>query len=133
MPEMVLQRNHVVRSLNGSSAAFKAGVPTFVPPQLVPEAVAVGAVFVDGQTPNVLPPEEVAPVAPVSPEARKEAYEKAFVVLVKRNERFDFTGTGIPTAKAVEKLISWEPNPKELKQYWAAWREAQVLHAEMNK
>ena len=44
MPEMILPFDHTLRSMSGRSVEFKAGEPTYVVPNLVAEAEALGAV-----------------------------------------------------------------------------------------
>jgi hypothetical protein len=44
MPEMTLPFDYTLRSLSGRSVEFKAGEPTYVVPEAVAEAEALGAV-----------------------------------------------------------------------------------------
>ena len=60
MPEMTLPFDYTLRSLSGRSVEFKAGVPTYVIPEIVAEAVALGAYEGD------------APAAPEVPEVPAE-------------------------------------------------------------
>lgn len=130
MPEMVLNRNYTVRSLSGRSVAFQKDKPVFVSPMLVSECAAVGATLADGTAPNILPEEVPAVTMPVDVTDRKTQYAAVFEKLAKRNARMDFGANGIPTVKAVEKLLGWEPHPKDMKQAWAAWREALLIEQE---
>lgn len=57
MPEMILPFDHTLRSLSGRSIEFKAGEPTYVVPNAVAEAEAIGAVNSEA----VVQPEAPAP------------------------------------------------------------------------
>lgn len=121
MPDYVLNRNYTHRSLLGHSVEFKKGEPVFVPPILEKEVVAIGAQRVDGENPAVV--EEVKKAEEVlSDEQRKEELYAAFDLIVERNDSGDFTAQGIPTVKAVEKIVGFNVEKKEVAESYAAYR-----------
>lgn len=123
MPDYVLNRNYTHRSLLGHSVEFKKGEPVFVPPILEKEVVAIGAQRVDGDNPAVV--EEVKKAEEVlSDEQRKEELYAAFDLIVERNDSGDFTAQGIPTVKAVEKIVSFNVDKKEVVDTYGEYRVA---------
>lgn len=123
MPDYVLNRNYTHRSLLGHSVEFKKGEPVFVPPILEKEVVAIGAQRVDGENPAVV--EEVKKAEEVlSDEQRKEELYAAFDLIVERNDSGDFTAQGIPTVKAVEKIVSFNVDKKEVVDTYGEYRVA---------
>lgn len=121
MPDYVLNRNYTHRSLLGHSVEFKKGEPVFVPPILEKEVVAIGAQRVDGENPAVV--EEVKKAEEVlSDDQRQDELYAAFDLLVERNDSGDFTAQGIPTVKAVEKIVGFNVEKKEVVESYAAYR-----------
>jgi hypothetical protein len=114
MPFFKLNRTAELAGL-GHMINFRKGEKTWVPPELTQRAVGIGAERLD-------PEEEVAdaPPAPVAPEgeARDEAFVAAFELLVSKNAREDFTGTGVPSVKAVSDIIGFAVDKAELQQRW---------------
>jgi hypothetical protein len=67
MPEMTLHFDHTLRSMSGRSVEFKAGEPTYVVPNLVAEAEALGAVNLEAAAQpetTVQPDQDVDPENP---------------------------------------------------------------------
>ena len=116
MPMFVLNRNYVLRSLQGRAIGFEKGVPVHVPPELVKEVVAIGAESVDGQI-DVLDPEVEETPQPVGTE-RDELIHAAFERLVKTNNRADFTGNGMPNPKALERILGFSCDKREIDRLW---------------
>lgn len=117
MPLYTLNRNYLHRSTLGHSVGFEKGVPAYVPPELEREVSALGAERVDGQGDGPLGKEEVAPVE-LSAEEREIMIAAAFEQITKRNDSKDFTGQGVPTIKAVEKIVSFDVERTELVELW---------------
>ena len=46
----------------------------------------------------------------------------AFALLVERNDSKDFTGAGVPSVKAVEKLVDFDVDRNEVVALWQAYR-----------
>ena len=123
MPDYVLNRNYTHRSLLGHSVEFKKGEPVGVPPILEKEVVAIGAQRVDGENPAVV--EEIKKAEEVlSDDQRKEELYAAFDLIVERNDSGDFTAQGIPTVKAVEKIVSFNVDKKEVVDTYGEYRVA---------
>ena len=121
MAEYVLNRNFVLRSMTGHSVNFVKNVPTFVPALIEREARGIGAERVDGANPDMLDPESPE-VAPLSHDERAEQIRTAFALLTERNDSKDFTGAGVPTLKAVEKLVEFDVDRNEVVALWQAYR-----------
>lgn len=121
MAEYVLNRNFVLRSMTGHSVNFVKNVPTFVPALIEREARGIGAERVDGANPDMLDPESPE-VAPLSHDERAEQIRTAFALLIERNDSKDFTGAGVPSVKAVEKLVDFDVDRNEVVSLWQAYR-----------
>ena len=121
MAEYVLNRNFVLRSMTGHSVNFVKNVPTFVPALIEREARGIGAERVDGVNPDMLDP-ETPEVAPLSHDERAEQIRTAFALLTERNDSKDFTGAGVPSVKAVEKLVDFDVDRNEVVALWQAYR-----------
>ena len=121
MAEYVLNRNFVLRSMTGHSVNFVKNVPTFVPALIEREARGIGAERVDGANPDMLDPENPE-VAPLSHDERAEQIRTAFALLTERNDSKDFTGAGVPSVKAVEKLVDFDVDRNEVVALWQAYR-----------
>lgn len=121
MAEYVLNRNFVLRSMTGHSVNFVKNVPTFVPALIEREARGIGAERVDGANPDMLDP-ETPEVAPLSHDERAEQLRTAFALLVERNDSKDFTGAGVPSVKAVEKLVDFDVDRNEVVALWQTYR-----------
>lgn len=103
MPDMILNRNYDLRSLAGRAINFTKGVPVYVPPECVKEALAIGAEGVDEKL-NFLDPEKIEDV-PLSTGEIKALAVEAFAELEATNNRDDFTAQGLPTPTAIEALV----------------------------
>ena len=121
MAEYVLNRNFVLRSMTGHSVNFVKNVPTFVPALIEREARGIGAERVDGANPDMLDPESPE-VVPLSHDERAEQIRTAFALLTERNDSKDFTGAGVPSVKAVEKLVDFDVDRNEVVALWQAYR-----------
>lgn len=121
MAEYVLNRNFVLRSMTGHSVNFVKNVPTFVPSLIEREARGIGAERVDGANPDMLDP-ETPEVAPLSHDERAEQIRTAFALLTERNDSKDFTGAGVPSVKAIEKLVDFDVDRNEVVALWQAYR-----------
>ncbi len=119
MPLFVLHRDYTHRSLLGRSIEFKKGVNTHVPPELVKEAVSIGAVRADGAPVDVLDPEKIAALVPVGTE-REDLICAAFDDLIATNTRADFTGNGMPSLKAMQRTLGFEVDRREIDMLWHA-------------
>lgn len=118
MPYMVLNRNHVLRSLKGHSAAFVKDQPAWVHPHIAVEAVAIGAEMApDEKTPKpeVLPADKPMPNAgPIDAAAREKQLIEAINMLIAQNVRDSFTAGGQPTPVAMKELLGYATDRKEI-------------------
>lgn len=116
MPNFVLNRDYNHLSINGC-ISFKKGVPASAPSYMTKELLQIGAEMVDGVAPSLTPEEPKAPVIPEGAD-RSDQIKAAFELIVGRNESTDFTGSGRPSVKAVEKLTGFDVDPKEVSDAW---------------
>lgn len=123
MPFFSLHRNHILRTTKGHTIEFKKGVPVWVPPMCVPDAVAIGAV--SDEEVDVLG-EEAKPVVTIPPEERKVKLFEAFDSLLNRNERGDFTASGLPHVKKLEALVGFEVSNRERDTVWQEYSQAKA-------
>lgn len=119
MPQFVLNRNYVLRSLNGHIISFVKGEPVHVPPVCAKEAQLIGAECIDEKL-DILDP-EATPFVPLTADERREALVAAFQMLEERNEPKDFTGNGIPSKAALVKIVEFDTDKKEFEPLWVTY------------
>jgi len=125
VPEMTLNRNHVLRTTRGHTIAFAKGIPTYVPDVVVGDAVAVGALLVKGEyQPEDLTKQTNLNLGPQDPAERKKAIFKAFDVLSKALIRDDFTAAGTPTKYAVDRVTGFSVEARERDRLWGEFKTA---------
>lgn len=117
MPEYILHRTHLLSTTNGV-VSFEKDEPTWVPNHMIRDAEAIGAIPVDGDLQDPLGEEKKLPEIPVGDD-RKDQIFTAFELLIERNEANDFTGQGVPTVKAVEKIVGFDVERSEVLELWA--------------
>lgn len=122
MSLFVLNRNHTYRSTSGV-ISFEKGVPVFVPPYMQKEVIAIGAERADGEQVDVLGPETTKPV-PLSDLERKDEIFAAFQLISEKNDPKDFTGAGVPTVKAIEKIVAFDVDRNEVVELWGEYKAA---------
>jgi hypothetical protein len=118
MPMMKLHRRYRLATTKGHAVQFEPDVPVYVPPAIVSDAVAIGAVPVDGEvdvTPQDPPKRNAGPADAAD---RERALIDVFARLVAANERRAFTAGGVPTAAAVEDLTGFEVSRREINDAW---------------
>jgi len=125
MPMFVLNRNYAHSSVYGHNIIFTKGEPTFVPPICIPEAVAFGAICVDGPV-DVLPPEVQAQI-PLVGEEREQMIMAAFDDIEVKNDRAEFTAAGAPKLTVVKSVSGI--NDLDTKEVTAAWQKRKELKA----
>lgn len=121
MPEMILQRNYHMITPRGHAVYFKKGAKTFVPPVVVKDAIAIGAVMVDGEVPNL---DDTKPIVtgPADPAERQVAIFKAFDKIVANGVREDFMASGSPNANAVARELGWPIDARERAKAWDVYK-----------
>lgn len=120
MPEFVLNRTHTLRTTNGVISFIK-GQPTNVPDAMVLDIVAIGGVRADGGDVDTSEPALAAKPVLHGVERQDELYA-AFGLITEKNDSKDFTGQGVPTIKAVEKIVSFDVDRTEVVEAWAAYK-----------
>ncbi len=126
MPEFVLNRNYNLIG-RGHNIRFEKGAPTYVPPELVKDAVGIGADPVDGQV-DVLGPDDESTVEALTPEEKEGLFNKTFDNLLRVNDREDFDASGAPAYEKLRALLPFAFTKKERNEAWRAFiagREAQ--------
>jgi len=116
-PKLVTNRDVTLTTTLGHSIAFKKGVPTYVPPIVYSQALAIGAVPEDGSTPTIDEPKRQN-AAPLDPAVKEDQILKALEDLVARNERGDFTAAGLPAVDAVVRELGYRVTAKEIAAVW---------------
>jgi len=124
MPLYVLNRDYSLRTVDGV-VSFVKGEPTWVTPSMVKHAVSIGAERVDQSTEVDLIGEPVAKEQ-LSAEDRQALLQAAFEQIEATNDTKDFTGAGVPTVKAVEKITGFDVDRVEVTEAWAEYRAAKA-------
>jgi len=121
----IAPRKMTVASISGRSVGFEKGVPTYAPPQMHAELIAVGIVPAE----EMPEPEDTGEVKePMVPAEREAAMFAAFEKLVLRAKREEFSATGIPHAAVMAKELGWSLGNKERD---AAWRKFSLETSEV--
>lgn len=113
MPLYVLNRNYTLATLKGHRIVFHKDQPVYVPPPVVPDAVAVGATPADGSEPDLGAAPDPVPGAELSPTDRENKILDAIRTLVARNERDDFNGAGQPKEGPLSAITGLKVDTKE--------------------
>jgi hypothetical protein len=111
----IAPRKMTVSSKSGRSAEFEKGVPTYAPPQMHAELIALGIVP-EEEIPE--PEDDGTPKAPTIPGEREAAVYAVFEKLILRAKRGDFAGTGAPHAAVLAKELGWDLDAKERDVLW---------------
>ena len=112
--EYIAPRNMTVASKSGRSASFVKGIPTYAPPQMHAELIAMG----------IVPTEEIPEVEvdgvkePTVLAEREAAVFATFEKIILRGKRGDFAGTGSPHAAVLSKELGWSIDGKERDILW---------------
>lgn len=110
----VMLKDRVVGGTSGHFIRFIKGVPTDVPREMWSEVQAAGAV------PEEDLPDDEPLIAKVThdPIERQRLFFDAFAGLEERNERGDFTASGLPNSKVLEKLVGFQVVNHERDAMW---------------
>lgn len=125
MPYFTLHRDYILRTNKGHSIEFRKGEKAWVPPMCVPDVVAIGAVSEVKEDGDILPADQ-APVRFIEGSEREAVIHAAFEKLIARNERGDFTASGLPHVKKVEDIVGFEVTNKERDAAWMAFTAAKA-------
>ena len=120
--EYIAPRKMTVSSISGRSVAFEKGVPTYCPPQMHAELIALGVVPAE----EIPEPEEASgPKEPMVPAEREAALFAAFKTVVLRGKREEFTAFGIPHLSVLAKELGWSVAAKERDATWVKFQQEQ--------
>jgi hypothetical protein len=110
----VMLKDRVVGGTSGHFIRFLKGQPTEVPREMWSEVQAAGAV------PEEDLPEDEPLLAKVThdPVERQRLFFEAFKALEERNERGDFTASGLPNSKVLEKIVGFQVVNNERDAMW---------------
>ena len=122
-PLLTLNRDYTLVTTKGHVIAFAKNTPTHVPPSIYQDAIAIGAVPVDGTDPDVLDAEKKETL-PMTLEEREAAIMATFDGLIERNERENFTAAGHPHFNAVSELVKFKVQGKEVAAAWQKYNDA---------
>lgn len=115
--KLVTNRDVTLNTTLGHSVFFKKGVPTYVPPIIFSQALAIGAVPEDGTAPEM--EETRRPnAAPTDLDVKNGEIRKVIEDLTLRNERGDFTAAGLPAVDAVVRELGYRVTAKEIAGVW---------------
>lgn len=115
----ILNRDRVVASLCGRSVEFKKGVPTYVPPAMHKDVIAIGAVPEDEL------PDDEKKAPEMTAEERKAKITEAMKTMLAENKREDFTATGIPHNKALSTRVGFAVDARERDAVWGELNKAE--------
>ncbi len=114
---MTLNRNYTHASVYGHAVRFKKNVPTVVPNVIVRECVALGAERSDGKD-AIVEARPAADKAPQNVDDRMDAVLDAIESMLERNDREDFTGTGLPKVVSLTSEAGFKVDKTELNKAW---------------
>jgi hypothetical protein len=118
----IAPRKMTVSSTSGRSQTFEKNVPTFAPPQMHAELIALGIVPEDDIEEDEGPK---GPAEPIIPHEREAALFKVFEAMVLRGKREEFTGVGVPHLAPLASALGWSA----AKERDAAWTKFQQERA----
>ena len=122
MPKYTLHRTFTVATTKGHRIAFVKDVPINVPPQCVPDVLAIGAVAADGSNSDVIE-EQVKPATQADPGKRESDILAAIQIICDRNERTDFMASGTPKEAAISRIVGYEVSKLERELSWRKYHE----------
>jgi hypothetical protein len=128
--KMICPRDFTLRSKTGATISFEAGVPTNVPEDIVPDALAVNIVPADGVALDGENPVGYA-VAQITGTLRDALILNAIQTLVQRNAPEDFDGGGQPKTVSLSALAGLTVAASERTKYWNRYREIIGSNSEM--
>lgn len=130
MPNFVLNRNAVLDG-RGHKIRFEKGQPTWVPPELVREAIGIGGECVDEiEDPFKDEGGEGKPQLTLTEADKQKLFFEAFDDLIAANISTDFGGDGKPSMEALKKKLNFAFTKKERDNAILAYREMKAKQAE---
>lgn len=124
MPLYVLNRDYLLRTTNGC-VSFAKGEPTWVVPLMEKAVLQIGAEPVQGAKKDIVEDEPVKVEAPAGDERMAQLYT-AFELIIEKNDAKEFTGQGVPTQKAVERIVGFDAERSEITAAWHQYKSAKA-------
>jgi hypothetical protein len=122
--KMVMNRDITVSGLSGHAIRFQKNIPTHVPPEMMEDVMAKGAIPAEGQEmPEV---EEVKPVTVPVGIRRKDILFQEFDKMVAENNRNDFNAHGVPKSTVVKTNVGFHVDSIEIRDLWNDYKERQA-------
>src|SRR5665213_1051876 len=118
MIQMTLNRPFTLRTTKGHQLRFEKDVVTNVPPAIYAEAVAIGAVRVDG---NAAFEEDKKGPPPKTAAEMAQLLEECFATLLKTHYREDFSANGNPKIEAVNRVTGERYDTRVVTEGWKAY------------
>lgn len=116
----IAPRKMTVASTSGRSQCFEKGVPTWAPPQMHAELIALGVVPED----DIDEPEETTgPKEPTLAHEREAALFKAYEAMILKGKREEFTGVGTPHLSVLSSMLGWSVAAKERDTTWTKFQQ----------
>ena len=110
----VMLKDRVVGGVTGHFIRFEKNKPTEVPREMWSEVQAAGAV-----PESELPDDEPVQTKVIhDPVERQNLFFGAFKLVEERNERGDFTASGLPNSKVIEKIVGFQVVNNERDAMW---------------
>jgi hypothetical protein len=119
--EFILNRSANLQK-SGHNIRFEKGQPTWVPPELFRDAIAMGAEPLEGDKNDMLPAEE-APEEQLSEADREALIFGAFDEIMEKNDPKDFGADSKPSVAAVVQIVKFSIVKKELIALFQKYRE----------
>jgi hypothetical protein len=85
------------------------------------EVIAIGGVRAEGETPSPLPNEKPVYQEPQGLE-RQEEIRAAFDLIIDKNDSKEFTAQGVPSVKAMEKIVAFTMDKAEIVEEWNEYK-----------
>lgn len=126
--KMIMNRNLTLTSTIGHTLVFEKDVPLNVPEAMVPAVLERGGLAADGEQAKVAPSEDEIKI-PEIPRGndREKQIMSTMVAMKERNARGDFTASGLPADKVLEKLVGFKVDSKERNALWQKVLEAESV------
>ena len=120
--EYIALKTITVASVSGRSQHFIKGEPTWAPPQMHAELIALGIVPCE----DIPEPEVDGVREPMVASEREEALFAVFEKMVLKNKREEFTGVGLPHLAVLAKELGWAVASKERDTTWQKFNQRET-------
>jgi hypothetical protein len=115
---MYMPRDFILRSKHGYAVKFEANEPARVPYQVIDEAIAIGAVFVNADEQKILVEEPKELETPDLGFEREQKIYNAMIELANENDAEKFTPGGKPKLAVLTEMVGYDVDQKETSALW---------------